>query len=285
MPVLMPVVVERGDPRYPAALEDHLPPRQLWCLGDVGLLAAAPMVAIVGTRNCTAYGERTARDLASAVARAGGCVVSGMARGVDAAAHRGALDAGGRTVAVLGTGVDVPYPPIHRALHREIIQRGLVISEMPPGQSAFRGCFPRRNRIIAGLAPLTVVVEGGHKSGAMNTAGVALDLGRTVAAVPGEIDNPQSAGNNKLLSEGAHVIACVDDLLRLAGLERAPARRFVPRNGDEASIVDILRSGEATADVLSVRTGLPAARCFATITGLELEGAVECTLGGAVRLR
>lgn len=280
-----PVMIARGDARYPAALEDHLPPEQLWCLGDTALLAAAPMVAIVGTRNCTAYGERTARGLAAAVARAGGCVVSGMARGIDAAAHRGALEAGGRTIAVLGTGVDVAYPASHRALHREIAHQGLVVSEMPPGQAAFKGCFPRRNRIIAGLGTVTVVVEGGHKSGALNTSGIALKLGRDVAAVPGEIDNPQSAGSNTLLRDGAHVIVSIDDLLQLAGLQPVPARRFVPRNVEEASIVDILRGGEATADVLSLRSGLPVARCFATITALELEGAIECTLGGAVRLR
>lgn len=282
---MIPVVVARGDARYPAALEDHLPPAQLWCLGNLDLLGAAPMVAIVGTRNCTAYAERTARGLAAAVARAGGCVVSGMARGVDAAAHRGALEAGGGTIAVLGTGVDVAYPASHRALHREIVQRGLVISEVPPGRTAFPGCFPRRNRIIAGIAPVTVVVEGGHKSGALNTAGTALNLGRTVAAVPGEIDNPQSAGSNALLRDGAHVIVSIDELLQLAGLQGVAVPRFVPRTQDEASIVDILRAGEATADVLSLRSGLPAARCFATITALELEGAIECTLGGAVRLR
>lgn len=282
---MTPVMVARGDARYPAALEDHLPPEQLWCLGNVDLLAAQPMVAIVGTRNCTAYGERIARGLAAAVARAGGCVVSGMARGVDAAAHRGALDAGGATIAVVGTGVDVAYPASHRALHREIAARGLVISEMPLGQKAFPGCFPRRNRIIAAIAPVTVVVEGGYKSGALNTARAALNLGRTVAAVPGEIDNPRSTGSNELLRDGAQVIVTIDDILSLAGLQPVAAPRFVPRNQEESCIVDILRGGEATADVLALRSGLPVGRCFATITALELEGAIECTLGGAVRLR
>lgn len=281
-----PVRVRRGDARFPAALEDRLPPSQLWCLGDISLLSAAPLVSIVGTRNCTAYAERTARDLARAVVAAGGCIVSGMARGVDAAAHRGALDAGGRTIAVLGTGVDVPYPVGHRALHAEIAARGLVVSEMAPGQGAFKGCFPRRNRIIAGLSAVTVIVEAGHKSGALDTAGHALPLGRDIAVVPGEIDNPRCMGSNQLVRDGAHLLASVDDLLKLAGLSRASRRaRFQPRNVDEALVCDALTTGEATADVLSARTGLPAARCFAAITTLELEGAVECTLGGAIRLR
>ena len=243
------------------------------------------MVAIVGTRRCSGYGERTARDLARAVAGAGGCVVSGMARGVDAAAHRGALEVGGRTIAVLGTGVDVPYPSGHRSLHAQIAACGLVVSEMQPGQRAVRGCFPRRNRIIAGLSHVTVVVEGGHDSGALDTASHALQLGRTVAAVPGEIDNPQSAGSNTLLRDGAHVLASIDDLLALAGLQRGPHARFDPRSPDEAAVCGALVHGELTADLLAARTGLPAARCLATITTLEIEGAVECTPAGAIRLR
>lgn len=281
----MPVLVRRGEPLYPSALEDRLPPAQLWCLGDLGLLRTTPVVAIVGTRRCTGYGERTARDLARAVAGAGGCVVSGMARGIDAAAHRGALEVGGSTIAVLGTGVDVPYPSSHRSLHAEIVARGLVVSEMEPGQRAFPGCFPRRNRIIAGLSHVTVVVEGGHGSGALDTAEHATQLGRTVAAVPGEIDNPQSAGSNTLLRDGAHLLASIDDLLALAGLARTPHARFEPRSPDESAVCGALARGELTADVLAELTGLPAARCLATVTALELEGALECTLAGAIRLR
>ncbi|HEU5175629.1 MAG TPA: DNA-processing protein DprA [Gemmatimonadaceae bacterium] len=280
-----PTMVRRGETGYPAALEDGDPPRQLWCLGDASLLGVQPMVAIVGTRNSTAYGERTARDLARAIVDGGGCVVSGMARGVDAAAHAGAMEGGGRTIAVLGTGVDVPYPPRHRALHARIAAAGLVISEMPLGQGAFIGCFPRRNRIIAGLASVVVVVEGGHKSGALKTAGIALELGRSVAGVPGPIDSPQSAGVNQLIRDGAHMLTDVGDLLQLAGLD--PARRvaYEPAGPDERAVYDALSSGALSPDVLALRTGLPAARCFAAVTALELAGAVECTLGGTVRRR
>jgi DNA processing protein len=145
----------------------------LFTLGDRSVLDG-PRVAIVGTREMTGYGERVTRRLAGALARAGVCIVSGMARGVDASAHRAALEVGGRTVAVLGTGVDVPYPAGHRHLHADIAASGLVISEEAPGTRARPGCFPRRNRIIAGLVSLTVVVEAGFKSGAHSTVGHAL---------------------------------------------------------------------------------------------------------------
>jgi DNA processing protein len=182
-------------------------------------LEAAPdrWVAIVGTREASAAGVRMAERLAAGAARAGLVVVSGLARGIDAAAHEAAVAAGGRTVAVLGTGVDVPYPAGHRTLLRLVQENGLAISEVEPGTRAFPGCFPRRNRIIAALSKLTVVVEAGYKSGALNTAGVAQELGRLVGAVPGQADDPRAAGSNLLLRDGAQVILGVDDLLMVAG--------------------------------------------------------------------
>lgn len=197
------------------------PPAGIWCLGDPGALAGAPdgHVAIVGTREASPYGIRVAERLAAACARAGLVVVSGLARGVDAAAHRAALAEGGRTIGVQGTGVDVPYPVSHRTLHEALVRRGTVISEMEPGTRATPGCFPRRNRLIAALCRVTVVVEAGFKSGAINTASQALDLGRTVAAVPGRIDDAGSAGANLLIRDGAQVITEVADLLALFGPE------------------------------------------------------------------
>lgn len=199
------------------------PPAGLWCLGDAGSLAGAPHghVAIVGTREASPYGIRIAERVAAACARAGLVVVSGLARGVDAAAHRAALAEGGRTIGVQGTGVDVPYPASHRTLHEALIRRGTVISEMEPGTRATPGCFPRRNRLIAALCRVTVVVEAGFKSGAINTASQALDLGRTVAAVPGRIDDAGSAGANLLIRDGAQVITEIADLLALFGPETA----------------------------------------------------------------
>ena len=198
-------------------------PAGLWCLGDLGALAGAPdgHVAIVGTREASPYGIRVAERLAAACARSGLVVVSGLARGVDAAAHRAALAAGGRTIGVQGTGVDVPYPASHRTLHDALVRRGTVISEMEPGTRATPGCFPRRNRLIAALCRVTVVVEAGFKSGAINTASQALDLGRTVAAVPGRIDDAGSAGANLLIRDGAQVITEIADLLALFGPEWA----------------------------------------------------------------
>ena len=199
------------------------PPAGLWCLGDPEALGGAPEghVAIVGTREASPYGIRVAERLAAACARAGLVVVSGLARGVDAAAHRAALAEGGRTIGVQGTGVDVPYPVSHRTLHEALVRRGTVISEMEPGTRATPGCFPRRNRLIAALCRVTVVVEAGFKSGAINTASQALDLGRTVAAVPGRIDEAGSAGANLLIRDGAQVITDIADLLALFGTEFA----------------------------------------------------------------
>ncbi len=225
------------------------------------------------------------RELARALARAGACIVSGMARGIDATAHRAALDEGGSTVAVLGTGIDVPYPVGHRTLHQTIGRRGLLLAELPPGTRAFRGCFPRRNRIIAALAKVTIVVEAGLKSGALNTADQVLALGRTLAAVPGQIDVPQTQGSNGLLRDGAVMISDVADALALMGLT-PPVR--VPRSftdPDAAAVWSALGDGPLDSDALCSKSGLPAHRCMAAITELELHGAIECALTGMIQRR
>lgn len=207
-------------PDLPAQLgELSIRPKGLWLLGDRTALDLGPdrLVAIVGTREASAYGVRMAQRLAAGAVKAGLVVVSGLARGIDAAAHEAAVAAGGRTIAVLGTGVDVPYPAGHRALHRLVQENGALISEVEPGTKAFPGCFPRRNRIIAGLCRTTLVVEAGYKSGALNTAGVARDLGRNLGAVPGLADDPRAAGSNLLLRDGAQVILGVEDMLVVMG--------------------------------------------------------------------
>jgi DNA processing protein len=276
------------DAHYPAPLgELHDPPVALYALGAEETLAA-PRVAIVGTRDATAYGERVTGELAGALAEAGACVVSGMARGVDARAHRAALEAGGRTVAVLGTGVDVAYPARHATLHAAIAARGLVLSELGPGVPARAGSFPKRNRIIAALAEVTLVVEAGARSGALITADCALELGRTVAAVPGPIDAPSSAGTNLLVRDGAVTITGVDDALALVALARPPARPAAERSalaGDERRVWDALAAGALDLDTLAARASLPARHCLAAVTALELMGAVTCELTGEVRRR
>jgi len=212
-------------------------------------------------------------------------VISGMALGIDGAAHRATLEVNGRTVAVLGTGADVAYPRAHLALHREIAERGLIISELPPGAKSHNGSFPNRNRIIAALAQLVVVIEAPIKSGALITANHALELGRDVAVVPGPIDSPQCAGSNELLHSGAHPIISVADLLMLAKLPPQP--RAAPAIGDamEERVWQALAAGVATLDELCARAELPVAQCLAAVTRLELRGAVECALTGEIRRR
>jgi DNA processing protein len=278
-------VLIESDPLYPAALHElHAPPAVLFAIGDLSLLAR-PAVAIVGTRRATAYGERVTQGLAGRLARGGVVVVSGLARGIDAAAHRAALNADGSTVAVLGTGIDRVYPRAHASLQRDIAARGLLISEELPGERADGGSFPRRNRIIAALAKATFVVEAGARSGALITAEHALELNRVLAAVPGPIDSAASAGSNLLIRDGAIVLAEVADALALFGL--SPALGDVPPPVDpaERAVWAALASGGAQAEALGARTGLPARECLAAISALELAGMVDCDLTGLVRRR
>ena len=277
-----------GAAELPGCLGDlSRPPAGLWLLGDAGALEGAPKrhVAIVGTREASPYGERTAARLATACTRAGLVVVSGLARGVDSVAHRAALAAGGSTVAVQGTGVDVPYPVGHRSLHAELSERGTVISEMEPGARAMPGCFPRRNRLIAALCEVTVVVEAGFKSGAVNTASQALELGRTVAAVPGPIDEPRSAGCNLLIRDGAQVITDVDDLLALFGLstKTTPGTAAGTRAelgsrgdpGDESAVLGAIRRGAASAEQIAMELNVPIRHVFSVLLNLEMLGLIS----------
>ncbi len=277
-------VLTRGDGLPERLRELADPPPFLFALGNPATLDA-PVAAIVGTRASSEYGERVTRELASSLARAGACVVSGLARGIDATAHGAALAVGGRTAAVLGTGIDVPYPAAHRALHGRVAARGLVLSEHGRGEPATAGSFPRRNRIIAALADVTIVVEAGRRSGALITAGVALDLGRTVAAVPGRIDDASSAGSNELLRDGATVIASVDDALALLSLTPVARRVNVPVDGDARVLWDALATPAPDVDTLASRSRLPAHACMVALTELELAGVVECAMSGEVRRR
>ncbi|MGH3003942.1 MAG: DNA-processing protein DprA, partial [Gaiellaceae bacterium] len=212
--------VARSDPAFPRRLHEiHDPPPGLFVRGSTPLdLDDAPAVAIVGARACSAYGSSVAHQLARDLARAGAIVVSGLARGVDAQAHRGALEAG-PTVAVLGCGIDRDYPRAHATLAAEIAATGLIVSEYPPGVEPAPWRFPARNRIVAGLACATVVVEARERSGALITADLALDEGRDVLAVPGEITSHLSRGTNHLLRLGAVPVTCSGDVLAVLGLD------------------------------------------------------------------
>ena len=253
-------------------------------IGDAGLLEM-PRVAIVGTRTPTQYGIRIARALASQMADAGICVVSGLARGIDSAAHWGSLEAGGKTVGVLGTSVDVPYPPANKPLYDRLAENGLLVSEFSDGRTAFKGCFPRRNRIIAGLSKVTIVVEAGRKSGALNTATHALELGRTVAAVPGNIDCPQAAGSNQLLRDGAHLITSIADAMMLVGADPKPRVSNASLSDVEQRVYDSLGPDGKDLDSIAALTRLPARECMAAVGSLEVLGLVECLLTGEVHRR
>jgi DNA processing protein len=284
-------LIARGDDEYPSCLADLPdPPPVLFAIGALACLRE-PCVAIVGTRRATSYGERVTFEIAGALARAGVTVISGMARGIDGVAHRAALAAGARTIAVLGTGVDVAYPAAHRSLHAEIATRGLLLSEELPGDRASGGSFPKRNRIIAALARAIIVVEAPHRSGALITATHGLDLNRIIAAVPGPIDIPQSAGSNTLLRDGAIVIAEIADALALVGatspvaLARASSEAPVLADRTERAVWLALESPAPDLDALAARASLPARRCLAAVSALELTGAIECALTGEIRRR
>ncbi len=277
--------ISSSDARFPKALgELKSPPRSIHAIGDETILdlAADRLVAIVGTRDASPYGLKVAASLASAFATAGIGVVSGLARGIDSAAHRAALEAGGRTVAVLGTGVDVPYPAAHRGLHAEIAARGLLLSESEPGTQAFQGCFPRRNRIIAALARVTIVVEAPYKSGAINTATWAMECCRVVAAVPGQIDSARSAGGNLLLRDGAQVIHSIDDALMFYGLSAGRKGEGETLGAVESAVWAALADGPSPIELITARAGLNVRQVLEAIARLELCGMVRQQHSGAI---
>lgn len=265
--------LDRDNGAYPARLRElRDAPRQVYARGML-LTAEPPAVAIVGTRTASPYGLRVTRAIATACARAGVCVISGLARGIDGAAHRAALDAGGRTVAVLGTGPDIYYPRGHRTLQEVIARDGLLLSEHAPGETGHRGAFPRRNRLIAALADITVVVEAGEGSGALITSEHATELGRTVACVPNAIDVVTARGSNALLKDGATPILSPTDVLALLDMQPAPAHGPV-LDGDAARCWDALQQGAIDVSTIAQQSGLPARLVNASLAMLEIDGLV-----------
>jgi DNA processing protein len=277
----------RCDGRYPAALRELPdPPAVLYVFGRAARLeraVAADCVAIVGARRATPYGLEQARALGRGLAVAGVTVVSGMALGVDAAAHAGALEGGGTTLAVLANGPERPYPTSKRRLHERIAATAAVVGELPPGTSPRRWCFPARNRIIAALARATVVVEGGERSGSLITAGIAADLGRDVAAVPGAVTNPLAAGGNALIADGARLVRGPRDVLELLfGCTIAAHVQPEPRAGLEPDLQALLdRVGMGCDTVASLAAaGIGVDAVLAGLAQLELGGRVRRTTGG-----
>ena len=259
--------VARSSPEFPPLLRAiHDPPPGLFLRGAARPeLLTQPAVAIVGARACSGYGSSVARSLARELSAAGLVVVSGLARGIDADAHRGALEGERTTVAVLGCGIDRDYPAAHAELARRVAESGLIVSEYAPGVEPAPWRFPARNRIVAGLCAATVVVEARERSGALITADLALEEGREVFAVPGEITSSLSAGTNALLKLGAGPLTSAADVLGSFGIEPEPAR------SEGAPLLDLL---PASADELVRKTGLGPAEISRILVELELEGRV-----------
>jgi len=276
----------RHDDLFPAQMHDAADaPWSLIGRGDPALLAGLEpvgAVTVVGARRATSYGREIARELSRELAAAGIVVVSGLAFGVDACSHRGALDAGGRTVAVLGCGPDVAYPASHRSLWRRICSEGLVLSELPPGAPPWRWTFPARNRIMAALAGMTVVVEAASRSGSLITADLAADLGRDLGAVPGPVTSRASAGPNDLLAGGACVVRSAQDVLDAmlgAGAERID-RSGPPLDPRLATALAAVDAGAATCDALAASLAISGPEAAAALARLELLGYLTCSQVG-----
>lgn len=265
--------VARSEPAFPPLLRAiHDPPVGLFLRGAAAPeLLSRPGVAVVGARACSPYGSQVARMLGRELAAAGLVVVSGLARGIDGEAHRGALEALGATVGVLGCGIDRDYPAAHRELARRVGESGLVVSEYAPGVEPAPWRFPARNRIIAGLCAATVVVEAREASGALITADLALEEGREVFACPGEITSALSAGSNALLRLGATPLTSARDVLESFGIEEVAAPR-VELAGAAQAVLNRLRDAAGSADELARATELDAAELAVALSELELAG-------------
>ncbi len=295
----------RHDADYPARLADldDAPP-VLFVKGRIGLDRLSgddPCVSVVGARRASAYGLEVTLGLGRGLGAAGVTVVSGLAMGIDARAHRGCLDAGGTPVAVLACGPDVAYPKVNRRLYEEICERGLVVSELPPGRRPYRWSFPARNRIMAGLSRMVVLVEAAERSGSLITADFAIQLGRPVGAVPGQVTSSGAAGTNALLKDGAALITSAEDVLDElfgsdhekpnAGSGTAPVRRHStdgaaqPRSDDDPVqrlLVEAVEAG-AGVDGACARTGLPVGEVRAGLSRLEASGRVRRDALGVYR--
>ncbi len=276
------------DDAYPELLRqipDH--PVMLYACGNIELLKM-PQIAIVGSRNCTPGGAQNAFDFAMQCAAAGLCVTSGLALGIDSAAHRGALEIGGSTIAVMGTGLDRVYPWRNRKLAAEIIDRGLMLSEFAPGTVARPANFPQRNRIISGLAMATLVVEATARSGSLITARLAAEQGREVFALPGSIHNPQSRGCHRLIRDGASLIETAEEiaaelgsLFDFATHQQSPvANHTVALDSEHRSLLESIGYDPVHCDLLVQRSGLTIDKLSSMLVTLELNDLIQSAPGG-----
>jgi DNA processing protein len=274
-------IITLGSPEYPFVLSQIPdPPPLLYAQGRIDLLNALA-IAIVGSRNASPQGVSDAESFGEAFASAGMCVVSGMALGIDAAAHRGALRGAGSTIAVLGTGPDIIYPPRNRDLAADIVRCGLAVSEFPPGTPVVASNFPRRNRIISGLSRGVLVIEAAKSSGSLITARLAADQGRDVFAIPGSIHSPLSKGCHYLIREGAKLVECAEDVICELGWdgkedEPPPSVELRP----EEALLESLDFSPVCVDQIAHRTGLPADEIATRLSLLEIAGRVVSLPGG-----
>ena len=286
------------NPEYPVLLSKIAdPPIGLYKKGAMSL-EGLRCISIVGTRRPTLYGQRIAKKVASRLARAGFCIVSGLARGVDAAAHEGALEVGGKTVGVLGCGIDIVYPPENEELYNRMIQEGAILSEFPIGRPADRQTFPMRNRVVAGMCEAVIVIESARKGGSLITARMAGEQGRGVFAFPGRVDQETSAGCHELIRDGAVLVTCAEDILDDLGTEAQGLLDLqldvqekrkeessepppVSLSNEEQAIFDILKQGEALSQEAIVQeSGQPAHLAAAILMALELKRLISKRLDG-----
>jgi DNA processing protein len=269
-----------SDKEYPELLKKiYDPPKELYIKGAIASLSGK-CLAIVGTRKATEYGKRIARELAKGLAQSGFTIVSGLAEGIDTEAHLGALEAGGKTIAVFGCGIDIVFPSKNTALADEIEKKGALVSEYGPGIQGAKWTFPRRNRIISGLSLGVVMVEGHWESGAMITAKLALDEGREVFAVPGNVELDQTKGPHWLIKQGAKLIENVDDILEEFDMGRASGGKAnKPDHSqlsiDEMKIISFLTREPKHIDELSAQSGMSAHEALGILSMLEIKGQVE----------
>jgi len=275
-------VVTLMDDEYPWMLKQiYDPPALLYCKGKY-MDFSKPAIAIIGSRNPTSYGRQMAQKLAFQLASAGVIIISGLARGIDTMAHLGALEAKGTTIGVIGSGIDVVYPPENKKVFTRMELEGTIISEYPPGTKPLSGNFPARNRIISGLSHGVLVVEAGSKSGALITVDFALEQGREVYAIPGNINRPQSAGTNDILKQGAKLVTCAEDILEDLDIQIQQSKKENERSINpvqldifETQVYNALGEGEKHLAELANDTKMDMAKLNAVLTMLEIKGVIR----------
>jgi DNA processing protein len=273
---------------FPGVLKDiPQPPKMLYILGNLQPLVEKPRLAVVGSRKVTPYGRGVTEELVQAIAGQGIVIVSGLALGVDAIAHKAALEAGGKTIAVLPCGLDKPYPATNRQLARRILEQGgALISEYPAGTEPFPSNFIERNRLVSGLSDGVLITEAAAKSGTIHTAGFALEQGKTVMAVPGNITSELSKGTNNLIKSGATPVTSAQDILEALGIgEQLQFQEVLAANAEEEAILQLLRQGITDGSELQALSQLDAASFNQTLTMLEITGKVKAVGAGHWSIR